>query len=43
MENIQDLNKFEIFLAKFNTKPCKEKVDDIVSTNDIYIVLDIEH
>ena len=32
---IQQLNKLKIFFAKFNTKACKEKIDDNVNTNDI--------
>ena len=35
MENIQALNKLEILLSNINTKCCKEKIDEIVNTNDI--------
>ena len=35
MENKQALNKLEILLANINTKCCKEKIDEIVNTNDI--------
>ena len=34
-ENIQHLNKLEVYLANFNTKSCKEEKDDIVNTFDI--------
>ena len=34
MENIQALNKLEILLRNINTKCCKEKIDEIVDTND---------
>ena len=43
MENIEALNKLEVFIANINTKSCREKIDDFVSTNDIYIVLDRGH
>ena len=39
MENIQTLNKLEILLANINTKSCKEKVDEIVNTNDIIHII----
>ena len=35
IENIQALNKLEILLANINTRSCKEKIDEIVNTNDI--------
>ena len=35
IENIQALNKIEILLANINTRSCKEKIDEIVNTNDI--------
>ena len=39
MENIQALNKLEILLANINTKCCKEKIDEIVNTNDIIHII----
>ena len=35
IENIQALDKLEILLANINTRSCKEKIDQIVDTNDI--------
>ena len=35
IENIQALNKLEVLLANINTRSCKEKIDEIVNTNDI--------
>ena len=35
IENIQALNKLEILSANINTRSCKEKIDEIVNTNDI--------
>ena len=35
IENIQALNKLEILFANINTRSCKEKIDEIVNTNDI--------
>ncbi len=34
IENIQALNKLEILLANINTRSCKEKIDELVNTND---------
>ena len=34
-ENIQHLNKLEVYLAIINTKSCKEEKDDIVNTIEI--------
>ena len=39
MENIQALNKLEILLANINTRSCKEKIDEIVNTNDIIHII----
>ena len=39
IENIQALNKLEILLANIHSKSCKEKIDQIVNTNDkIHII-----
>ena len=35
MEKIQALKKLEIILANINAKSCKEKMDEIVNTNNI--------
>ena len=35
LENLQALNKLELLLANINTKYCKQKIDEIVNTNDI--------
>ena len=35
IENIQALNKLEILLTNINTRSCKEKIDELVNTNDI--------
>ena len=35
IENIQALNKLEILLANLNKRSCKEKIVEIVNTNDI--------
>ena len=39
IENIQALNKLEILLANINTRSCKEKIDEIVNTNDILHII----
>ena len=39
MENTQALNKLQILLANINTKCCKEKIDEIVNTNDIVHII----
>ena len=39
IENIQALKKLEILLANINTKSCKEKIDEIVNTNDIIHII----
>ena len=39
MENIQALNNLEIFLANSNTKSCEEKIDNIVKTNDMVLII----
>ena len=39
IENIQALNKLEILLGNNNTKSCKEKIDEIVNTNDIIHII----
>ena len=39
IENIQALNKLEILLANINTRSCKEKIDEIVYTNDIIHII----
>ena len=39
IENIQALNKLEILLANINTRSCKEKIDELVNTNDIIHII----
>ena len=39
IENVQTLNKLEILLANISTKYCKDKIDEIVNTNDIIHVI----
>ena len=39
IEKIQALNKLEILLANINTRSCKEKIDEIVNTNDIVHII----
>ena len=39
MEKIQAINKLEILFANINTKCCKEKIDEIVNTNDIIHII----
>ena len=39
IENIQAIIKLEIILANINTKSCKEKIDEIVNTNDIVHII----
>ena len=39
IENIQALNKLEILLANIKTRSCKEKIDEIVNTNDILHII----
>ena len=39
MENTQALNKLEFLLANINTRSCKDKIDDIVNTNDIVHII----
>ena len=39
IENIQALNKLKILLANINTRSCKEKIDEIVNTNDILHII----
>ena len=39
IEEIQALNKLEILLANINTKSCKNKIDEIVNTNDIILFI----
>ena len=39
IENIQALKKLEILLANNNTRSCKEKIDEIVNTNDIIHII----
>ena len=39
IENIQALNKLEVLLANINTKSCKEKIDELVNTNDIIHII----
>ena len=39
IENIQALNKLEILLANINTRSCKQKIDELVNTNDIIHII----
>ena len=39
IEIIQPLNKLEILLANINTKCCKNKIDEIVNTNDTILII----
>ena len=39
IEIIQALNNLEILLANINTRSCKEKIDEIVNTNDIIHII----
>ena len=39
IENIQALNKLEILLANINTRSCREKIDELVNTNDIIHII----
>ena len=39
IENIHALNKLEILLANINTRSCKEKIDELVNTNDIIHII----
>ena len=39
IEEIQALNKLEILLANVNTMSCKEKIDEIVNTNDLIHII----
>ena len=39
IDNIQALNKLEILLANINTRSRKEKIDEIVNTNDIIHII----
>ena len=39
IENIQTLNKLEILLANIDTRSCKDKIDEIVNTNDIIHII----
>ena len=39
IDNIETLNKLEILLANINTRSCKEKIDELVNTNDIIHII----
>ena len=39
IENIQALNKLEILLANINMRSCKQKIDELVNTNDIIHII----
>ena len=39
IENIQALNKLEILFANINTRSCKEKIDELINTNDILHII----